>query len=92
LTFKADIEGKGSYYFSNRHNAKSDPYMLLNSSLEYSYNNFTASLWARNITDEDYQVRGFGTFGNNPSNGYATEVYTQAGSPRTVGVTVGYDY
>jgi len=92
LIFKADIAGKGGYYFSNRHNAKSDSYMLLNSSLEYSFNNFTASLWARNITDEDYQVRGFGSFGNNPSNGYATEVYTQAGSPRTVGITVGYDY
>jgi len=92
LTLKANVEGKGPYYFSNRHNAKAKAYSLINASLEYNINNFTASLWARNITDEDYQVRGFGSFGNNPAKGYETEVYTQAGDPRTFGITLGYDY
>ena len=46
----------------------------------------------RNVTDEEYQTRGFGSFGNNPANGYATELYTQQGSPRTMGVTVSYDF
>ena len=91
-TAKVNLEGKGSYYFSNRHNAKSEAYELVNSSLEYSNDNWTATLWGRNLADVDYQVRGFGSFGNNPGNGYITEVYTQQGSPRTFGVTVGYDY
>lgn len=92
LTFKANVEGRGSYYFSNRHNAKSDAYKLLNSSLEYTNDNWTATLWGRNLADADYQVRGFGSFGNNPGNGYAVETYTQQGNPRTFGLTVGYDY
>ena len=91
-TIKANVEGKGAYYFSNRHNKKSKAYSLLNSSLEYSNDSWRASIWARNITDEDYQVRGFGSFGNNPSNGYTTELYTQQGSPRTFGATVAYEF
>ena len=91
-TFKANVEGKGSYYFSNRHNEESDPYALLNSSLEYTDGSFTASVWVRNITDEEYYVRGFGSFGNNPSKFYETELYTQLGAPRTAGLTLSYDF
>jgi outer membrane receptor protein involved in Fe transport len=91
-TFKANVEGKGSYYFSDRHNEKADAYALLHSSLEYMNGNFSASLWVRNITDAEYQVRGFGSFGNNPGNGYTTELYTQQGAPRTAGLTVSYDF
>ena len=91
-TFKANVEGKGSYYFSNRHDEKSDSYALLNSSLEYTNGSFTASIWARNITDEAYFVRGFGSFGNNPSKFYETELYTQLGAPRTGGLTLSYDF
>ena len=92
LTLKANVEGRGDYYFSNRHNVKADAYALVHSSLEYTYGNFTAILWGRNLTDADYQVRGFGSFGNNPGNGYAIETYTQQGNPRTFGLTIGYDY
>jgi len=91
-TFKANVEGKGSYYFSDRHNQKADAYALLNSALEYSNGSFTASLWVRNITDEEYYVRGFGDFGNNPSKFYVTEPYVQLGAPRTAGLTLSYDF
>jgi outer membrane receptor protein involved in Fe transport len=90
--FKTNVEGKGSYYFSNRHDEKSDAYALVNSSLEYTNGNWGASLWIRNIADEEYQVRGFGSFGNNPGNGYTTELYTQQGAPRTAGLTLTYDF
>jgi len=92
LVIKANVEGRDEFYFSNRHNEKSEAYALVNASVEYNYNDITATLWARNLTDESYQTRGFGSFGNNPANGYATELYTQQGSPRTIGVTVGYDF
>lgn len=91
-TFKTNVEGKGSYYFSNRHNEKADSYALLNSSLEYSNGSFTASVWVRNITDEEYYVRGFGDFGNNPSKLYETEFYGQLSVPRTAGLTLSYDF
>ncbi len=90
--FKTNVEGKSSYYFSNRHNEKADAYTMLNASVEYINNNWTATLWAKNITDENSQVRGFGSFGNNPANGWATELYTQQGTPRTFGLTVSYDF
>ena len=92
LTFKTNVERKASYYFSNRHNAKAKDYKLFNASLEYVKENWTASLWARNIADTTYQVRGFGSFGNNPGNGYKTQTYTQQGTPRTIGATVSYDF
>jgi len=91
-TFKANVEGKGSYYFSNRHNQKADAYALLNSGIEYTNGSFTASIWVRNITDEEYYVRGFGDFGNNPSKFYETEPYVQLGVPRTAGLTLSYDF
>ena len=90
--FKSNVEGKGSYYFSNRHNEKSDAYALVNASLEYTSGSWSAVMWVRNIADTTYQTRGFGSFGNNPSNGYATELYTQQGSPRTAGLTLSYDF
>jgi hypothetical protein len=97
LTVKANIEGRGAAYYSDRQLAsqpayKAEAYKLINSSLEYTNNDWTAILWARNIADEDYTTRGFGSFGNNPGNGYITELYTQQGMPRTFGVTVSRDF
>ncbi|MCF6245606.1 MAG: TonB-dependent receptor, partial [Sulfurovum sp.] len=88
---KVNAEGKASYYFSNTHEQKSEAYTLLNASLEYTYNDLAVSLWAKNITDEAYAVRGF-FFANNPGNGYESELYTQKGTPRTFGVTLTYDF
>jgi outer membrane receptor protein involved in Fe transport len=92
LSFKAEVEGKDAYYFSNRHNEMSDAYALVNASLTYITGDFTATLWGKNLSDEAYQTRGFGSFGNNPGNGYKTELYTQQGAPRTFGFTLGYDF
>lgn len=90
--FKTNVEGKGSAYFSNRHDEKADAYTLVNSSLEYTNGSRSAVVWVRNIADTEYYTRGFGSFGNNPGNGYETELYAQLGAPRTAGVTVSYDF
>jgi outer membrane receptor protein involved in Fe transport len=96
-TFKTNVEGRGSYYFSNTHDQKSEAYDLLNASLAYATGSWSATLWAKNITDEDYQTRGF-FFGNNPTptpgypDGYEAELFTQQGDPRMVGFTVAYDF
>ena len=89
--FKTNLEGKGSYYFSNTHDQKSEAYKLLNASLEYVNGTFSATLWAKNITDEEYAVRGF-FFSNDPSIGYDSALYTQKGTPQTFGLTVSYDF
>ncbi|RUM66500.1 MAG: TonB-dependent receptor, partial [Sulfurospirillum sp.] len=92
IKLSSDIEGKGSYYFSNRHNAKAPSYSLLNASATVYDGSWSLSLWGRNLNNKDYEVRGFGSFGNNPAKGYATETYTQKGDPRTYGLTLSYDY
>ena len=91
-TARANIEGKDEFYFSNRHNAKSNSYALVNASIEYAIDSWKINLWGRNLFDKDYSVRGFGSFGNNPANGYITETYVQKGEPRIIGLSVSYDY
>lgn len=90
--FNTSIEGKDSYYFSNRHNEKANSYALVNASLAYFKDDFIITLWGKNLTDEDYQTRGFGSFPNNPANGWQVEKYTQQGDPRTFGITMEYDF
>jgi hypothetical protein len=92
FTAKVNLLGKDGYYFSNRHNEQAEAYTLINASVEYMFNEMTLTLWGKNLTDESYQTRGFGSFGNNPGNGYKTELYTQQGDPRTFGLTFSYDF
>jgi outer membrane receptor protein involved in Fe transport len=85
------VDGKDSFYFSNSHNEQSDSYELLHANLKYNRGPFTLSLWGRNLTDEDYQVRGF-YFANNPTNGWIPESYNQLGEPRVFGLSGKYDF
>jgi outer membrane receptor protein involved in Fe transport len=89
--WSANIEGKDKFYFSNSHDKQSKPLNLINSSLEYNNKNWTVNIWGRNLTDEKYATRGF-FFGIDPRTGYTDDLYTQQGEPRTLGVTVSYDY
>lgn len=96
-TFKANVEGKDEFYFSNSHNEKSGSYAIVNASLEYVRKNWTFTFWGRNLFDKDYYTRGF-YFGIDPSaldsdgNGYDDRKYVQYGDPRVIGLTVSYDY
>ena len=56
--------------------------------VNYYVDDWRVSLWGRNLTDEDYEVRGF-YFANDPRTQYANdETYVQYGEPRRFGVTV----
>lgn len=81
-----EIEGKDAYYFSDSHNELSDSYRLINARVGYETKDWSVTLWGKNLTDEDYFVRGF-YFGNDPRTGYADAEYTQLGAPRQIGVT-----
>jgi iron complex outermembrane recepter protein len=87
-----EVEGKGAFNLSPRHNAKSNRYELLNSHLSYRYGAWDFSLWGRNLTDRDVIVRGFGSFGNDPRKNYALEPYYQFGEPRVIGATVKFNF
>lgn len=91
FTFTLEMDGKDAFYFSNSHNEKSSSYELIHSSLSYTANAVTLTLWGRNLTDEDYQLRGF-YFNNTPPNYGGNDVYYQFGEPRIYGVTAKYDF
>ena len=88
-SLSVSLDAKDEFYFSDSHNVQSDPYELLNLNLSYSGERWSLSFWGRNLTNQDYAVRGFffGEFGNDPRKGYAPEPYVQYGEPRMVGVS-----
>jgi len=83
------IDAKDAFYFSDSHDVQRAAYEILNTNIGYSGENWRLSLWGRNLTDQDYAVRGFffGEFGNDPRKGYAPEPYVQFGEPRVVGIS-----
>jgi iron complex outermembrane receptor protein len=90
-TFKANIEGKDEFYYSNSHASKSSSYAIVNSNLDYRNGDWKVSLWGRNLFDKDYYTRGF-YFANNAPDYDNPETYTQYAEPRVVGVTLTWDY
>ena len=91
VDFGLNILGKDSFYFSDSHGVQSNAYHLINANLSYTWENWKAMLWGRNLTDEDYFVRGF-YFGNDPRDNYLSKGYTQLGEPARVGVTINLDF
>ncbi|OUR72375.1 TonB-dependent receptor [Methylophaga sp. 41_12_T18] len=86
-TFRANIEGKDEFYYSNSHNSKSHSYAIVNSSIDYRQGEWKVSLWGKNLFDKEYATRGFFF-----DNGQGENTYTQLGDPRVVGVNLSYDY
>jgi len=81
-------DAKDEFYFSDSHNQKADSMAVLHLALNYHYQDWRISLWGRNLTDEDYETRGF-YFANDPRSEYASkETYVQYGEPRRFGITV----
>ena len=92
LTVDINVENRDDYFLSNDHSIRATSYSLLNANLSYTVDDWQVSVWGKNLTDRDYQTRGFGSFGNDPRNGYATEGYFQLGAPRTFGLTARYQF
>jgi len=86
------VDGKDDFYFSDRHNVRSTGHTLLNARMGYGTGGWTFSIWGRNLTDDDYTVRGFGSFGNDPRKNYAVEPYVQFGEPRIIGAALDYTF
>ncbi|MFT4721920.1 MAG: iron complex outermembrane receptor protein [Candidatus Azotimanducaceae bacterium] len=84
------VDGKDDFFFSDRHELRSTTQTLLNANISYVRQDWRLRLWGRNLTNKDYTIRGFGSFGNNPANGYTTQPYVQFGEPRMIGFSAEY--
>jgi iron complex outermembrane recepter protein len=89
LYLRAEVDGRAGFYFSDSHNERSDAYQLLHASVGWRQPQWSVELWARNLTNKDYGIRGF-YFGNDPRTGYTPESFVQFGEPRRVGVTANW--
>jgi outer membrane receptor protein involved in Fe transport len=86
VSLRVGAEAKDEFYFSDSHDEQSDAYVLWNARIAYAQPGYEVSVYGRNLTDRDTQVRGFGGFGNDPRKEYAEEPYYQYGEPLTYGV------
>jgi outer membrane receptor protein involved in Fe transport len=84
-------EGRDAFFFSDSHDLRSRSYQVLNTAVGLSRDSWDVRLWARNLTDEDYFVRGY-FFGNDPRIDYTERGYTQYGDPRLVGITTTWTF
>ncbi len=82
---RIDVTARDAFYFDVSHDQTSRPYELANARVGYEADTWSIQLWARNLFDRYYAVRGF-YFGNEPPD-FPTELYTRAGDPRQLGVT-----
>ena len=89
--FQFDASLKDEYYFSDRHSVdQNSDYTLINASASWEHGDLGVRFWGRNLGDENYAVRAFGSFGNDPRKNYVTEPYFQWGEPRMLGATITY--
>lgn len=82
---RLDLSARDEFFFDVSHNQRSDAYGLARARIGYETESWSAELWARNLFDETYAVRGF-FFGNEPPD-FANELYIRRGDPRQLGVT-----
>ena len=83
-----DAHATDGYYFSASHDERAGAARLVNLRLGYEAGRWSATLFARNLFDEHYAVRGF-FFANEPPD-WIPKRYVQNGDPRQVGMRVSF--
>lgn len=92
ISVTLSAEGKDKFYFSDSHDEQSKAYGLVHAQIKYEKDNLELALTGRNLADKDYATRGFGGFGNNPSNGWIDTQHTQLGEPRLISISAKYNF
>lgn len=89
---RLELEGKDDYFFSDSHDEQSTAVDLMHGRIGYQQDNWQVAIWGRNLTKQDYYLRGFGGFGNDPRDGYLTNAYYQLADPRQFGISASIDF
>ncbi len=83
---RLDVMARDEFFFDVSHDQRSQSYELVNARIGFESERWAAQLWARNLLDEHYAVRGF-FFGNEPPD-FPSTLYIRQGDPRQIGVTL----
>lgn len=87
---RIDVSARDEFFFDVSHDQKSEPFELVNARLGYQTARWTAQIWARNLFNERYAVRGF-FFGNEPPD-FPNTLFIRQGDSRQIGVTFDMRY
>ncbi|MEO8314822.1 MAG: TonB-dependent receptor plug domain-containing protein [Pseudomonadota bacterium] len=87
---RAAFQAVDAFYFSASHEERAPSYQLVNLLFGYERDRWNASLYARNVLDEHYAVRGF-FFANEPPD-WEPKRYIQNGDPRQIGLRVSFNF
>ena len=82
-----------AYFEENTHEEKRNAYNVVNVSFGYRYENWTFTIWSKNLFDRGYEDRVF--FFDNYDPDPATsgkQRYEAPAAPRTFGVTANYTW
>jgi iron complex outermembrane recepter protein len=85
-----ELLGKAAYLESISNAEKRSSFDVLNTSIGYRGEQWSITLWARNLLDESYDKRVF--FFGNEDPLYTPTRYTSAADPRQMGVTARYEF
>ena len=93
--FFANIEITASdvYFEENTHEEKRNAYNVVNASFGYRYENWTFTIWSKNLFDRGYEDRVFffDNFDPDPATS-GEQRYEAPAAPRTFGVTANYKW
>lgn len=83
---RIDTTSKDEFYFDVSNDQQSSSFSLVNARIGYESESWLVSVWAKNLFDRKYAVRGF-FFGNEPPD-FPNTLYTRLGDPRQIGITI----
>lgn len=89
VVMQIQLEGKDEFFYSDSHDFKSESYNLVNARLAYQRDNYEIALYGKNLTDEEYGVRGFAGWDADPrtGSGFDETEFQQLGAPTVVGIS-----
>ncbi len=83
---RLDLAGESGFYFDTSHDQRAGSQRRAGLRAGYEAERWSVHLWARNLLDERYPVRGF-YFGNEPPE-FPNRLYLRWGDPRQIGLTL----
>ncbi len=87
---RIDLSGEDGFYFDTSHDQRAGMRFLANLRAGFEARRWSVYVWASNLFDERYPVRGF-YFGDEPPD-FPTKLYLRWGDPRQLGFTARYEF